>query len=124
MQLLAKLLRRNGVLAAPEEVQRRPWTLVELKTEYDGGTRRRRLTIRGGEDGHLAPPRFELFQVTLTSVTEVEFVLRGIERVEVSRRVAAVVQEMVCKPMPELGGLGWSSPRAREFSSVFESLFR
>lgn len=122
MQFLAKLLRRNGVLLAKEEVARRPWTLVQLMTEPDAKTGRRRLTLRGGEEGQFAPPRFELFQVTLASVTHDEFVLRGIEAAEVGGRNAAVVQEMVCKPKPELGGAGWASPRAKEFSRDFQAL--
>ena len=122
MTLLAKLLRRGGVLIAAEEIKRRPWTMVQLLTEADPNNGRRRLTVRAGEDGQFTPPRLELFQVTLASVSIDEFVLRGIEHVQAGGRSAAVVQELACKAMPELGGAGWTSPQAKEFSREFDSL--
>lgn len=122
MRMLAKLMRRGGVLIAAEDLKRRPWTMVQLLTEADADTGRRRLTVRAGEDGQFAPPRLELFQVTLASVSLEEFVLRGIERMEAGGRSAAVVQEMACKMMPDLGGDGWLSPRAREFTREFDAL--
>lgn len=121
MQFLGRLLRRKGVLLSPEAIATRPWTVVKLATETDdkGG---RRLVLRGGEEGKFTPARLELFQVTLSSVGESDFVLRGIERVDSGSGMAAVVQELQCRLVPDLGGEGWTSPRALEFERRFETL--
>lgn len=123
MRLLVKLKRRNGVLIAAQEFNRRPWTAVSLLTEADPQTNHRRLTLRSDDDGAFTPPRMELFQVTVSAFEVDGFVLRRVERVETGGRIAAVVQELACKAMPELGGEGWLSPRAKEFSREFETLF-
>ena len=121
MRVLAKILRRAGVVIAREELVQRPWTVIHLLTEPDK-TGHRRLVIREAEAGPVSEPRLELFQVTLASVTVDQFVLRGIERVESSGCTAAVVQELACKLVPALGGEGWASPLAKEFSRDFQSL--
>lgn len=116
MLLLAKLLRRKGVRIAIEEIQRLPWTYVNVLTQTDEKNGRRRLTIRGHEDGLFGMPRLELYQVTLASFDTEKFVLRGVEQVDTGGRLAAVVQELACKPAPELGGEGLLSPRLKEYS--------
>ena len=121
MRILAKILRRAGVVIAREELAQRPWTLIHVLTEPDRAGHKR-LVIREAEAGPITEPQLELFQVTLAAMTADQFVLRGIERVETGGRTAAVVQELACKFMPELGGEGWLSPRAREFSREFKSL--
>jgi len=121
MRVLAKVLRRAGVAIAREELVQRPWTLILLLTEPDRAGHKR-LVIREADAGPVSEPRLELFHVTLASVSVEQFVLRGIERVESSGRTAAVVQELACKVVPDLGGEGWASPRAQEFSRDFHSL--
>lgn len=93
-----------------------------MLVEVDRATGRKRLVVRDGEAGHRTGPFMELFQVTLASTSVDQFVLRGIASVDSGGHSAAVVQELACKVIPELGCLGWMSPRAKEFSRDFRSL--
>jgi hypothetical protein len=122
VQLLIKFLRREGALIPQPEVDALPWTLVNLMTESSPRHRRRCLALRAHDDGAFSTPRHELYEVRLASITSEQLVLRGIEQLEVGGRIAAVVQELACKPAPELGAYGWQSPRAREFSRDLASL--
>jgi hypothetical protein len=122
VQLLVRILRRRGVPLSPQQEAELPWTLVSILTERDERTGRRRLVLRGHDEGLLSPPRRELYQVTLASVTHTEIVLRGIEQVDMGGCAAAVVQEWAFKPAPELGPDGWSSARAREFTRDLSTL--
>jgi hypothetical protein len=98
MLLLVKLLRRKGVRIAIEEIQGLPRTYLNVLTQTDADNGRLHLTTRGHDDGTFGMPRLELYQVTLASFDTEKFVLRGVERVDTGGRLAAVVQELACKP--------------------------
>lgn len=119
MQLLVKLLRRHGALIPREEVEAAPWVAVTVLTDSNPKAGRRLAMWPEGHGGHAGADGAlrELFGVSLREVEADRMVLRGIERCAGPRgEPAAVLQEWMLKPVPELGSAGWHSPVAKQFT--------
>ncbi len=119
MQALVKLLRRQGVLLPREQIDAAPWVAVTLLSDRltPGG---RRLAMwpegHGGQVGADGAVR-ELYGVTVQDVLPDRMILRGIERWPTGQGLpAAVLQEWMIRPVPDLGPSGWHSPMARQFT--------
>jgi hypothetical protein len=118
VQVLVKLMRRNGVRVAAAALKATDWTECELlsASRSANGRSSRCLVLRGlmqipSTDDAMA----ELFQPTVADVGLDELIIRGVERIDVGEgRVAAVVQEWCVKQRPYLGPQGLQSPLAND----------